>query len=68
LLQDKEYPVKAMKITNLMKEIDNVKGSNQEDVEELEHIINTEIGKYEKERVRVTNDITRDTTEVRSSG
>ena len=27
--QDKEYPVKAMMITNLMKEIENVKNSNQ---------------------------------------
>nr|KAG5709027.1 hypothetical protein BaRGS_004666 [Batillaria attramentaria] len=61
--KDKEYPVKAMMITNLMKEIESVKNSNQEDTEELEHIINTEIGKYEKERIRVTNDITRNVTE-----
>lgn len=61
--KDKEYPVKAMMITNLMKEIESVKNSNQEDTEELDHIINMEIGKYEKERVRVTNDITRNVTE-----
>lgn len=61
--KDKEYPVKAMMITNLMKEMENVKNSNQEDTEELEHIVNTELGKYEKERVRITNDITRNVTE-----
>lgn len=36
----------------------------QEDTDELEHIINTELGKYDKERIRVTNEITRDVTEV----
>ncbi|KAK7114879.1 uncharacterized protein C20orf96-like [Littorina saxatilis] len=61
--KDKEYPVKAMMITNLMKELENVKNSNQEDSEELEHIINTELGKYEKERIHTTNDITRVVTE-----
>jgi len=61
--KDKEYPVKAMMITNLMKEIENVKNSNQEDTDELEHIVNTELGKYDKERIRITNDITRDVTE-----
>ncbi|XP_076449930.1 uncharacterized protein C20orf96-like [Babylonia areolata] len=61
--KDKEYPVKAMMITNLMKEIESVKNSNQEDSEELEHIINTELGKYDKQRIRITNDMTRDVTE-----
>lgn len=61
--KDKEYPVKAMMIANLMKEIESVKNSNQEDTEELEHIINTEIGKYEKERILASNEITRNVTE-----
>ncbi|XP_005102637.1 uncharacterized protein C20orf96 [Aplysia californica] len=61
--KDKEYPVKAMMIANLHTEIESVKNSNQEDQEELEHIINTELGKYDKERIRLTNDITRQVTE-----
>ncbi|KAL8575896.1 hypothetical protein ACOMHN_027294 [Nucella lapillus] len=61
--KDKEYPVKAMMITNLVKETEIVQNTNQEDTEELEHIINTELGKYDKERIRVTNDMTRDVTE-----
>ena len=39
--------------------------SVQEDTDELEHIVNTELGKYDKERIRVTNEITRDVTEVK---
>jgi len=61
--KDKEYPVKAMMIANLQNELEGVKNSNQEDQEELEHIINTELGKYDKERVRLTNEITRKVTE-----
>lgn len=39
----------------------------QEEVEELQHIISTALGKYEKERIRVDNDITRNVTEVRKT-
>merc|ERR1719242_2203679 len=46
-------------IANLHTELESVKNSNQEDQEELEHIINTELGKYDKERIRLTNDITK---------
>ncbi|CAL1532363.1 unnamed protein product [Lymnaea stagnalis] len=61
--KDKEYPVKAMVIANLQAELDKLKHSNQEELEELEHIINTELGKYEKERIRLSNDITCRVTE-----
>ncbi|XP_025114737.1 uncharacterized protein C20orf96-like isoform X2 [Pomacea canaliculata] len=61
--KDKEYPVKAMLITKLQKEIEVLQSSNQEEVEELQHIISTALGKYEKERIRVDNDITRNVTE-----
>lgn len=61
--KDKEYPVKAMMIANLHTELESVKNQNQEDQEELEHIINNELGKYDKERIRLTNDITRKVTE-----
>ncbi|KAK3589086.1 hypothetical protein CHS0354_017423 [Potamilus streckersoni] len=61
--KDKEYPVKAMKISNLQKETQTLKISNEEDQEELEHIIKTELGKYEKERTVSTNQIVRSITE-----
>ncbi|KAK0061823.1 myosin heavy chain [Biomphalaria pfeifferi] len=55
--KDKEYPVKAMMISNFQAELDNFKSSNQADQEELEHIIKTELGKYERERIKVSNNI-----------
>ncbi|XP_067651516.1 uncharacterized protein C20orf96-like [Haliotis asinina] len=61
--KDKEYPVKAMKISNLQKDMEGLKISNQEEQEELQHIINTEIGKYHKKRVQVANEITHTVTE-----
>ncbi|KAJ8303181.1 hypothetical protein KUTeg_019577 [Tegillarca granosa] len=61
--KDKEYPVKAMKIATLQKEIQNLKITNQEDQEDLEHIINTELGKYEKERHKNISTITKLATE-----
>lgn len=61
--KDKEYPVKAMMISNLHAELESVKNSNQEDQEELEHIINTELSKYDKERIQLTNYITKKVTE-----
>ncbi|XP_059139551.1 uncharacterized protein C20orf96-like isoform X2 [Physella acuta] len=60
--KDKEYPVKAMIIVNLQAELEALKNSNQEDLQELEHIINTELGKYEKDSVRRCNEITRRVT------
>ncbi|XP_046562874.1 uncharacterized protein C20orf96-like isoform X2 [Haliotis rubra] len=61
--KDKEYPVKAMKISNLQKDMEGLKISNQDEQEELQHIINTEIGKYHKKRVHVANQITHTVTE-----
>lgn len=61
--KDKEYPVKAMKISNLQKEIQSLKISNEEDQDELEHIIRTELGKYEREKQTTQNIITKDVTE-----
>ncbi|GFN94192.1 GTP-binding protein rem 1, partial [Plakobranchus ocellatus] len=61
--KDKEYPVKAMMISNLHAELESVKNSNQEDQEELEHIINTELSKYDKERIQLSNEITKRVTE-----
>ncbi|XP_050388734.1 uncharacterized protein C20orf96 [Patella vulgata] len=61
--KDKEYPVKAMKIAGLHTEIDNLKLSNKEDQDELQHIINTEEGKYEKSREQESNEITRNVTD-----
>lgn len=61
--KDKEYPVKAMKIATLQKEIQSLKITNQEDQEDLEHIINTELGKYEKERHKNISTITKLATE-----
>ncbi|KAK3086840.1 hypothetical protein FSP39_024293 [Pinctada imbricata] len=61
--KDKEYPVKAMRIATLQKEMQNLKIANQEDQEDLEHIVYTELSKYEKERVRNANLITKDITE-----
>ncbi|XP_052815257.1 uncharacterized protein C20orf96-like [Mya arenaria] len=61
--KDKEYPVKAMKISNLQKEIQTLKISNEEDQEELEHITRTELSKYERERQSVQNTITKQVTE-----
>ena len=37
----------------------------QEDQEDLEHIVYTELSKYEKERIKNANIITKDITEVR---
>lgn len=62
--KDKEYPVKAMKISNLQKEIQSLQISNEEDQEELEHITKTELSKYEKERQSTQNLITKDVTEA----
>ncbi|XP_041376226.1 uncharacterized protein C20orf96-like isoform X3 [Gigantopelta aegis] len=62
--KDKEYPVKAIKISNLQKEIENLRVSNREEMEELEHIINTEVTKHEKSRIQLTNKITRNVTEA----
>ncbi|KAL4235076.1 hypothetical protein ACF0H5_006714 [Mactra antiquata] len=62
--KDKEYPVKAMKISNLQKEIQSLKISNEEDQEELEHITRTELGKYEREKQSVQNHITKEVTEA----
>ncbi|KAL5021063.1 hypothetical protein ScPMuIL_000218 [Solemya velum] len=61
--KDKEYPVKAMRIANLQKEIQSLQISNQEDQEELEHIIHTELDKYEKDRNVITSNITKTITE-----
>lgn len=61
--KDKEYPVKAMKIATLQKEIQSLKISNQEDQEDLEHIIYTELSKYEKDRIKKSQAITKDITE-----
>ncbi|ESO95393.1 hypothetical protein LOTGIDRAFT_178346 [Lottia gigantea] len=61
--KDKEYPVKAMKIAGLNTEIENLKLTNDEDCAELEHIVNTELGKYEKNQTKVTNEVTRNVTE-----
>lgn len=61
--KDKEYPVKAMKISNLQKEIQSLKISNEEDQDELEHITRTELAKYEKEKQTVQNEITKSVTE-----
>lgn len=61
--KDKEYPVKAMKISNLQKEIQSLKISNEEDQEELEHITRTELSKYEREKQTTQNNITKQVTE-----
>ncbi|XP_045192365.2 uncharacterized protein C20orf96-like [Mercenaria mercenaria] len=61
--KDKEYPVKAMKISNLQKEIQSLKISNEEDQEELEHITRTELSKYEREKQMTQNSITKQVTE-----
>ncbi|XP_022341585.1 uncharacterized protein C20orf96-like [Crassostrea virginica] len=61
--KDKEYPVKAMRIATLQKEIQNLKIANQEDQEDLEHIVFTELEKYEKEQTRTANLITKSITE-----
>uniref|UniRef100_K1QUJ5 Uncharacterized protein C20orf96 n=1 Tax=Magallana gigas TaxID=29159 RepID=K1QUJ5_MAGGI len=61
--KDKEYPVKAMRIATLQKEIQNLKIANQEDQEDLEHIVFTELEKYEKEQTRTANSITKSITE-----
>ncbi|CAG5131079.1 unnamed protein product [Candidula unifasciata] len=55
--KDKEYPVKELIISKLLMEIDSVKNLNQEDQEDLEHIIETELGKYGRERIRLANNI-----------
>ncbi|XP_048755929.2 uncharacterized protein C20orf96-like [Ostrea edulis] len=62
--KDKEYPVKAMRIATLQKEIQNLKIANQEDQEDLEHIVFTELEKYEKEQTRSANLITKSITET----
>lgn len=62
--KDKEYPVKAMKISNLQKEIQSLKISNEEDQEELEHITRTELAKYEREKQMTQNHITKEVTEA----
>ena len=62
--KDKEYPVKAIKISNLQKEIENLRIANREEMEELEHIVNTEFTKHEKTRIQLTNKITRNVTET----
>ncbi|XP_060081283.1 uncharacterized protein C20orf96-like [Ylistrum balloti] len=62
--KDKEYPVKAMKIATLQKDIQNLKISCQEDQEDLEHIIYTELSKYEKERNKNINETTKEMTET----
>ncbi|XP_060552705.1 uncharacterized protein C20orf96-like [Ruditapes philippinarum] len=61
--KDKEYPVKAMKISNLQKEIQSLKISNEEDQEELEHITRTELSKYEREKQTTQNNVTKQVTE-----
>lgn len=61
--KDKEYPVKAMRIATLQKEIQSLKISNQEDQEDLEHIIYTELSKYEKDRSKRSQAITKEITE-----
>ncbi|KAH9502921.1 hypothetical protein Btru_072388 [Bulinus truncatus] len=55
--KDKEYPVKAMMLSNFQADLDNFKHSNQVEQEELEHIIKTELGKYERERIRIANNV-----------
>ncbi|BFZ12955.1 hypothetical protein BsWGS_15994 [Bradybaena similaris] len=55
--KDKEYPVKELMISKLQMEIESIKNLNQEDQEELEHIIDTELGKYGTERIRFVNNI-----------
>ncbi|XP_069112435.1 uncharacterized protein C20orf96-like isoform X2 [Argopecten irradians] len=62
--KDKEYPVKAMKIATLQKDIQNLQISCQEDQEDLEHIIYTELSKYEKERTKNISETTKEMTET----
>lgn len=61
--KDKEYPVKAIRIADLENEIDNLKISNEDDQQELEHIIATEKGKFENERLDLKKEITEKVTE-----
>ncbi|XP_013404453.1 uncharacterized protein C20orf96 [Lingula anatina] len=60
--KDKEYPVKAIRIADLENEIENVQISNEEDQLELEHIIDTEIGKLKKNQNSVQKEITEHVT------
>ncbi|KAH3774489.1 uncharacterized protein C20orf96-like [Dreissena polymorpha] len=61
--KDKEYPVKAMIISNLQKEFQTKTITYDEDQEELEHITRTELSKYEKEKQMTQNKITKQVTE-----
>ncbi|XP_064611549.1 uncharacterized protein C20orf96-like [Liolophura sinensis] len=61
--KDKEYPVKAIEIADLKKELEELKINNQEDVDELEHIIKTEIDKYTKKQNKSIQEITEQVTE-----
>ncbi|XP_064640391.1 uncharacterized protein C20orf96-like isoform X2 [Lineus longissimus] len=62
--KDKEYPVKAIQINELQKKIQQLKVENEDEEDELEHIIGTELGKIHKERKKVREDITSKVTEV----
>ncbi|CAH1780029.1 unnamed protein product [Owenia fusiformis] len=56
--KDKEYPVKAMRIADLQKEIDSLKITNAEDETELQHIIDTELGKLRKKTDKYQDEVT----------
>ena len=46
--KDKEYPVKAIRIAELMNELDQVEMSNDDELDELDRIIEAELEKLNK--------------------
>ena len=55
--KDKEYPVKALRIADLHKEIEALKMNNDEEEEELQHVVETELDKMHDERQQLIMDI-----------
>lgn len=61
--KDKEYPVKALRISELKKEIDSLKYAHKDEESELQHIVENEIDKFKKEQSSTKHDITEKVTE-----
>ncbi len=62
--QDKEYPVKALRISELKKEIEQLKLRNEDEQTDLCRVIENEMDKFEKKRQDVKQEITEKATKV----
>jgi len=61
--KDKEYPVKALRIADLQKEIEQLKLNNEEEEEDLQRIVDMEMDKVHRHRQQTTHNIQEQATQ-----